>query len=246
MSISIRRNWCKILTHWKDTVAGRRSATLPKCDFPRLLKQLQAALQPNAAINLVSGFRTCGIVTCDIEPLLKRLPRLQTLNLNAVGESFRKFVESKCQELVETSIRKRKRTNAVAGEFLLNFVPYLFLAISLLIQVECVSQARMFGLAKKILQMKKNSRMMMTLSETERCEAENSDGEESNDESNSEDESATGSENEMAADANAVVPAAEVPASPEVYFRIPNTALFFLLPNPLITFGIPVGTGQRE
>ncbi len=85
-----------------------------------------------------------------------------------------------------------------------------------------------------------------TLLETERREAENSDGEESNDESNSEDESATGSENEMVADANAVVPAAEVPASPEVYFRLPNTALFFLLCNPLITFGILVGTGQRR
>ncbi len=66
-------NWRKILMDWKDTVAGRRSATLPKCDFPRLLKQLCAALQPNAATNLVSGFRTYGIVPCDVEPLLKRL-----------------------------------------------------------------------------------------------------------------------------------------------------------------------------
>lgn len=95
-------------------MAGKRSATLAKCDFLRLLKQLWAALQLNVAANLISGFRTCGIVPCDVEPLRKHLPHLQTL-VNAVGQGFIKYVENKHQETVDTAVRKQKRTNAVAG-----------------------------------------------------------------------------------------------------------------------------------
>ena len=110
-----KRNWRDILGHWKDTVAGQRAGTLPKCEFPNLLKQLWNALQPNASARLISGFQTCGIFPCDVEPLLNRLPRLQSLDLTAIGNGFRKYVEDKRKELIDTPIRKRKQTNAVAG-----------------------------------------------------------------------------------------------------------------------------------
>lgn len=118
----MKRSWRQILSDWKETVADQRAGVLPKCEFPRLLKQLCNALQENGKDRLVSAFWTCGIYPCDVQPLLDRLPRLQKLDVNAVGQGFVKYVKRKRQELVDTPVRKRKRTNAVAGSFSISFL----------------------------------------------------------------------------------------------------------------------------
>ena len=73
----LKRAWRQILTSWKST-DGKSRASLPKDQFPPLLKKLIAKIEPNVKTNLVSGFRTCGIVPCDSAQVLKKLPSSNT------------------------------------------------------------------------------------------------------------------------------------------------------------------------
>jgi len=73
----LKKAWRQILTSWKSTV-GKSRASLPKDQFPVLLKKLIATTEPNVKRNLVSGFRTCGIVPCDSGQVLKKLPSSTT------------------------------------------------------------------------------------------------------------------------------------------------------------------------
>ena len=65
----VKRSWRKILDRWrKDT---RRKGTIPKTQFPRLLKQL---FETFSSSNLKAGFRATGIFPLDCNQVLKRLP----------------------------------------------------------------------------------------------------------------------------------------------------------------------------
>jgi hypothetical protein len=90
--------------------------TLPKDKFPRLLKALFREISDNAEANLKSGFRTCGIVPVDVTPLLKKLPKTDHVDLEAVGDGFIEFVEQQREAIIESGpAKKRKATNVVAG-----------------------------------------------------------------------------------------------------------------------------------
>ena len=67
--------WRNILTSWKKS-CGTSRASLPKDQFPVLLKKLMANLEPNVCTNLtpVSGFKTCGLVPIDRTQIMKKLP----------------------------------------------------------------------------------------------------------------------------------------------------------------------------
>ena len=69
----MKRLWRAILSKWK---AGRArvGATIPKEEFPGLLKELVKELHPNITANIISGFRACGIHPLDRQEVLKNLP----------------------------------------------------------------------------------------------------------------------------------------------------------------------------
>ena len=68
---ALKANWRRIIQDWKKTPAGMKFGTLPKQQFPTLLKRLVLSLNSE---NLKSGFRACGIHPLDPQEVLKRLP----------------------------------------------------------------------------------------------------------------------------------------------------------------------------
>ena len=111
-----KRIWRRVLSEWKMTATGQRNATLPKSEFPRLLKTLWQELMKNAAANLQSGFSACGIVPLNVDVLLNKLPQKDDVDTMRVGEAFIKYVEEKRQQVIENAgPPKRKATNVVAG-----------------------------------------------------------------------------------------------------------------------------------
>ncbi|XP_065667621.1 uncharacterized protein LOC136087921 [Hydra vulgaris] len=64
-------NWCKILCEWKEEGKGRRVASLPKDEFPRLLI---TNLNEHGNDNLRAGFRKTGIFPLDKSQVLSQLP----------------------------------------------------------------------------------------------------------------------------------------------------------------------------
>lgn len=115
---SMKRLWRNLLRDWKLTKYGRRCATLPKCEFPRLLKRLWDRLLENAANNLMSGFRKCSIVPPNVQVLLERLPNKDRVDLSLVGQSFLEVIQERRKEIVDSgTTRKRKATNIVAGGY---------------------------------------------------------------------------------------------------------------------------------
>ena len=94
----LKRSWREILNRWrKDT---RRKGTIPKTQFPGLLKQLCETLSSH---NLKSGFRGTGLFPLDRTQVLKRLPSTpsneEAGNGNdsaALNESVMNFLQIHC------------------------------------------------------------------------------------------------------------------------------------------------------
>lgn len=68
--------------------------------------------------NLKSGFRACGIVPCDVQPLLKRIPTdIQPADPISPGDSFLKHLEAKRAEWTEKKkTGKRRKMNVPPGK----------------------------------------------------------------------------------------------------------------------------------
>lgn len=111
----MKRKWRTLLCDWKSSARGQQNLTLPKSDFLRLLINLWNEILPNSSRNLQKGFETCGISPTTVDPLLKRLPRRDHLNVDKVGDGFMKFVEARRGEIMDCVPQKRKATNIVAG-----------------------------------------------------------------------------------------------------------------------------------
>lgn len=84
--------WKKILSSYRQSEADSQSAALQKEHFPLLLKILMTMLCMNAAPNLKVGFHECGIVPCDVNILLKRLPS-EKCEKNSVENGFLEYFE---------------------------------------------------------------------------------------------------------------------------------------------------------
>jgi len=85
--------WRQILTNWKEKGKGRKAPSLPRDEFPRLLKTLVEKLDNKGADNLKAGFQKSGIYPLDKQQVLAWLPDVvatpSALNLEeAVGETF--------------------------------------------------------------------------------------------------------------------------------------------------------------
>jgi hypothetical protein len=65
--------WRKILETWKNG-PGRNSSSIPKEEFPKLLKKLMNQIDNGSCENLKSGFTKCGINPIDRNKVLSRLP----------------------------------------------------------------------------------------------------------------------------------------------------------------------------
>lgn len=74
---------------WKETAAGSRCMSMPKDQFPSLLKSLWEALIKGPD-NLIAGFRKSGIYPTHRQPVFTRLPSesLDASISSLVGESF--------------------------------------------------------------------------------------------------------------------------------------------------------------
>lgn len=69
----LKRSWRKCLDEWKKKNRG----CLPKSEFPKILKRTLDEIQISSKQNIFSGFRAAGIVPCDRQQVLKRVPNLK-------------------------------------------------------------------------------------------------------------------------------------------------------------------------
>ena len=103
----MKRQWRKILTNFKQS--NRKNAgTVPKDQFPRLLKLLMK--MPNQNENLIAGFRKCGIFPLD--KTQGRLPSnpAQSAQLNSsVSEAFTQHLVDLRTGTGDASAPKRRR-----------------------------------------------------------------------------------------------------------------------------------------
>ena len=79
--------WHQVLTEWKHTPEGMNCAVLPKQWFPALLKRALEIIEPNMKKNLKSGFKKCGIVPCDVSPLVECIARKE-VHQDELNDSF--------------------------------------------------------------------------------------------------------------------------------------------------------------
>lgn len=118
----LKSHWRDVLTIWKKTTSGSRCMNVPKDEFPRLLKELIAALEPDAKNNLKSGFRKTGIFPLDKTKVLQRLPKavLQEslgLMIDHVGEVFIEELNKRREEVTKIrATRRRKKLNVPPGK----------------------------------------------------------------------------------------------------------------------------------
>lgn len=69
--------WRSTLNEWKHNVRGSRSSSVPKDQFPGLLKEMFQKMETNSSQNLKSGFKKCGLCPLDRDVVLQRLPNRQ-------------------------------------------------------------------------------------------------------------------------------------------------------------------------
>lgn len=109
--------WRKVLKNWKETAAASRCTSVPKDQFPTLLKNLWDSLIKGPE-NLISGFRKSGIYPTDRQPILKRLPSrsLDSSISSHVGESFLEQIAKKREEVTKARKSQRKKLNVPPGK----------------------------------------------------------------------------------------------------------------------------------
>ncbi|KAK3894534.1 hypothetical protein Pcinc_001690 [Petrolisthes cinctipes] len=83
----LKNHWRSVLTDFKATSLGRRTACLPKSEFPKQLSKLMEKLQKNVTKNIQSGFRKCGIHPLNAEEVLSRLPEIDRQSETAQAPS---------------------------------------------------------------------------------------------------------------------------------------------------------------
>lgn len=112
-----KKAWRKILTDWKKG-PGRRESSIPKTAFPHLLKLLLEAIKPNAAKNVRSGFRKCGIVPINPDEILSRLPsdsQVPENDAEALTDSVVDILRELRYENLPKPRQQRKKVNVLPG-----------------------------------------------------------------------------------------------------------------------------------
>ena len=114
----MKRKWREILTQWKKSLRNN-AGTLPKHQFPKLLKKLMEEL-PNQNDNITAGFLKCGIHPTDRTAVLNRLPSTSVFNHDEVNTSVSEVFIAHLQNLRQgdenrPAKRRRKRLDVVPG-----------------------------------------------------------------------------------------------------------------------------------
>lgn len=117
----MKEKWRKILNEWKASGHGSRYSSIPKDEFPSLLKKLMNQLEDRAADNLKSGFRKTGISPLDRQHVLGRLcDRIVTADSQVTEVVGKSFIEHLTKVRTETTkgrqIRRRKRLDVPPGK----------------------------------------------------------------------------------------------------------------------------------
>lgn len=118
----LKSHWREVLTNWKKTPSGSRCSTIPKDEFPRLLKQLLTAMEWGTRQNLRSGFRKTGIVPLNKQQVLSRLPSKvleQSLAsmTTCIGDTFLDELKRRREEATKPHENKRrKKVNVPPGK----------------------------------------------------------------------------------------------------------------------------------
>lgn len=156
------KNRRSLLGDWKHTVTGMKVATMQKVCIS-YLKRLWIKLQAgNNAENLCSGIRMCGIFPPKAELILVRLPKVEHLDVIAVGNAFVKYVEDKRKETLTLHILQHKKKMYL----LVCTVSSLHDPISNLqffFSIEILLWVKIFGPVKKI-HLARKMEMKMTVS----------------------------------------------------------------------------------
>lgn len=118
----LKRYWRQTLTKWKQG-EGKTQTSLPKSTFPRLLTDVMERVTPTLNVNVLSGFKTCGIHPIDLRKMLSRLPEtqqknIQTQNANIeqqMDNTFIQFLQS-MQPTDELKQNRKKKLKVTPGK----------------------------------------------------------------------------------------------------------------------------------
>lgn len=114
--------WREILTKWKMG-KGSRECSIPKDQFPKLLNKLMKRIEGNQVDNIKAGFKKCGIIPLDRQPVLNMLPPESNENgsLDSEAEvvndslvSILKSMRYPCTE--KKALKKRQRMKIEPGQ----------------------------------------------------------------------------------------------------------------------------------
>lgn len=112
----LKKEWRKILTHWKSTAKGKDATSLDKCQFPRLLNTLVTKVDMSSD-NLKSGFRATGIFPLGRN---KELDKLPVEDVKVISEAVSEVFISHLKEMRYTekpgAKKRKKKMNAPPGK----------------------------------------------------------------------------------------------------------------------------------
>jgi len=108
--------WRCILREWKESGRGRKLPSLPKDQFPQLLKKLVRKMEDKDAENLKSGFRKTGIYPLDRKQVLGRIPGSSSDPAEAVSASFIEHLVQMRGDDEDAPRRKRCKVSVTPGK----------------------------------------------------------------------------------------------------------------------------------
>ncbi|CAG9572954.1 unnamed protein product [Danaus chrysippus] len=91
---SLKTAWRTVLRTWRLTQRGRKAISLPKNVFAQLLKLTLDQCESTAGLNLIAGFRKCGIHPVSRREVLQILPGYAATDVQtSVGETFKEYLK---------------------------------------------------------------------------------------------------------------------------------------------------------
>nr|XP_023024930.1 uncharacterized protein LOC111513006 [Leptinotarsa decemlineata] len=100
--------WRQIIRNWKQTSEGQKFGTVQKDHFAKLLQQLQADVLEAKGVNLISGFKKCGIVPLDKNQLMSRLPKPDA-DPEVISEAFMQTLIQKGSSIAKPASERKTK-----------------------------------------------------------------------------------------------------------------------------------------
>ena len=115
----MKKVWRRVMDEWKDSRGHlKKEETLPKEQFPKLLKKLVDGIENTVHDNIISGFRACGVEPLDRSQVLKNIPSAHVepaVAGAAIDRSLLERLEKKRGPDADQR-RKRSRLNVLPGK----------------------------------------------------------------------------------------------------------------------------------